>query len=169
MRADTAHTAPNLTETAAPDSAVPTAVGNGKRNSDCARPTDGQTASTSPHANQDSDVMLVVSIGESDGESDYVELDKNSPTSLANTPDLEGHISELEEKHEVAEGDLVELTRPTMIFFHIDNIKLPDLDDAKTDLPEKNQDNGALVPVNTQPSLPHSPLEDSSVASAAPP
>ena len=50
-RADTAHTAPILTETAAPDSATPAAVKNSKRNSNLARPTDGQTASPSLPAN----------------------------------------------------------------------------------------------------------------------
>ena len=110
----------------------------------------------------------MVNIRESDTKSDYVELAENSTTSPANTPDLEGHISELEEMHKVAEGDLVELTRPTVIFFHIDKFKLPDFDNAKTDLLEKHQDNGATVPVKTQPSPPNSPLEDASVASAAP-
>ena len=47
------------------------------------------------------------SIGESDGDSYYVESDKNSLMSPSNTSDLAGHISELEEMHEVAEGKLV--------------------------------------------------------------
>ena len=44
----------------------------------------------------DSDVTLVASIGESDDDSDYFESAKNSPMSPSNTPDLAGHISELE-------------------------------------------------------------------------
>ena len=51
--------------------------------------------------------MSVESIGESDGDSDYVKSAENSPTSPDNTPDLEGYISELEEMHKVAESELV--------------------------------------------------------------
>ena len=51
--------------------------------------------------------------------------------------------------HEVAEGKLFKLTRPTVLFSHIDELKLPELDDAETDLPENHQDNGAMPPVNT--------------------
>ena len=88
MRSNTAHAAPALTETAAPDPATPVAVGSGKINSNCAWPTDGQTVSPSPPADPDSDVMAVASIGGSDGKSDYVELAENSPTSPSNTLDL---------------------------------------------------------------------------------
>ena len=56
-------------------------------------------------------------------------------TSLANTTDLEGHISELEEMHEVAEGKLVDLAQPTMILSRIDEIELPELDNAETEQP----------------------------------
>ena len=56
-RAYTAHTAPALTKAAAPDSAAPASIGIRKRNSTRARQTDGETASPSPPANQDSDVM----------------------------------------------------------------------------------------------------------------
>ena len=69
--------------------------------------------------------------------------------------------------HEVAEGDLVELTRPTAIFSCIDKLKIPELENAETDPLENHQDNGATSPVNTQTSLPHSPPEDTLVASAA--
>ena len=41
-----------------------------------------------------SDIMSVASIGESDGDSDYVESDENSPAIPANTLDLAGHISD---------------------------------------------------------------------------
>ena len=57
---------------------------------------DGQTASPSLPANQDSDFTPVAIIGESDGDSDYVKSSKNSPMIPVNTLDLEGHISELE-------------------------------------------------------------------------
>ena len=130
---------------------------------------DSQTASPSSPANQDSYVTLVASIGESDGDSDYVKSSKNSPTSLANTPDLAGHIRELEEMHEVAEVKLVELERPMVLFYRIDDIKIPELDDADTEPLENHQDNGTTPPVNTQPYPAQSPPEDTSVASAAPP
>ena len=54
-RADTSHTAPALTMTAAPKPAAPAAVGSGKNNSNRAKPKDGQAASPSPPADQDSD------------------------------------------------------------------------------------------------------------------
>ena len=94
-----------------------------------------QTASPSPPDDQDSDVTSVASIGESDGDSDYVELAKNSPKIPANKPDLEGNTSELEEMHEVAEGKFVELALPTVFFFCIDELKLPELNDADIDPP----------------------------------
>ena len=64
--------------------------------------------------------MSVAIIGESDGNLDYVESAENSPTIPDNTPDLEVHISELEEMHKVSEGELVELARSTVIFSRID-------------------------------------------------
>ena len=73
---------------------------------------DSQTASPSPSYNQDSDVTLVESIGENAVNSDYVESAKNSPLSPANTPELKGHISELEEMHKIAEG-MLRQTRTT--------------------------------------------------------
>ena len=112
--------APALTETAAPNPAALADVGIGKRNSNRARPTDGQTTSPSPPVDQDSDVTLVASIGESNDDLDYVELAKNSPTSPSNTSDLEGHISELEEIHKVAEGNIVGIAQPMVLFYRID-------------------------------------------------
>ena len=169
MRAETSHTAPELTETAAPNPAAPADFGIGKRNSNRARLTDGQTASPSLPANQDSDVTLVESIGESDNNSDSVESAEKSPTSLANMPNLVGHISELEEMHEVAEGELVELAQTMVVFSHIDELEIIELDDVETEPPEKHQDNGSTPPVNTQPYPPHSPLEDALVALSTPP
>ena len=113
---------PALTKTADPDPDAPVAVGSGKINSNCAQPTDGQTASPSPPVDQDSDVTSVASIGESDDDSDYAELAKNSPTSSANTPDLVVHISKLEEMHEVAESNLVELAWSTVLFSRTDEL-----------------------------------------------
>ena len=156
--ADTAHAYPALTETTTPNPAALEAVGSGKRNSNRARPTDGQTVSPSIPADQDIDFTSVESIGERDGDSDYVKSAENSSTSPANTLDLEGHINELEEMHEVVESELVKLTRLTVIFFCIDELELPELDDAETNPPENHQDNDATPPVNNQPSPPNSPL-----------
>ena len=93
---DTTHAAPALTKTAAANPVTPAAVGSGKKNSNLAQPTDGQTMPPSPPANTDSDVMLVASIGRSECDSDYVKLAKKLPTSPANTPDLAGHTRKLE-------------------------------------------------------------------------
>ena len=95
VHADTVHEAPGLIETVVPNPAAPAPVRSDKINSNHARPTYGQTVSPSPLTNQDSDVTSVASIGYSDGDLDYVELAKNSPTSPANTTDLAGHISEI--------------------------------------------------------------------------
>ena len=130
---------------------------------------DSQTTSPSPPTNQDSGVTLVESFGDSDGDSDYIESTQKPPTSSANTPDLAGHISELEEMHEVTEGKLVKLARPMVLSSCIDEIELPELDDDETDPPENHQDNGSTLSVNTQTSLPHSPLKYNLVASVAPP
>ena len=111
----------------------------------------------------------MASIGESDGNSDYVKSAKNSPTSLANTPDLAGNTSELEEIHKVVEAKLVKLAQPTVFFSRMDGPKIIEFDDADNDLPENHQENGATPPVNTQPYSPQSPQEDTLVASAAPP
>ena len=102
--------------------------------------------------------MLVAIIGEIDGKSDYVELDENSPTGLANTPYLVGHISKLEEMNEVAEGELIELAGPTVLFSCIYELEIPELDNAETNPPENHQDNDTTPPFNTQPYPLHSPL-----------
>ena len=41
-----------------------------------------------------------------------------------------------------------------VLFSRIDELKIPELDNADTDPPENHQDNGATPPVNTQPSPP---------------
>ena len=112
---------------------------------------------------------LVASIGESDGDSDYVESAENSPMSPSNTPDLEGHTSELDEMYEVAESELVALTAPTVLFSCIESLELPELEDSENDLLENHQDNGATPPVNTQPYPTYSPLEEALATPSAPP
>ena len=56
-----------------------------------------------------------------------------------------------------------------MISYCIDQLKLPELKDTETDPLENHQENGATPPVNTQPYLPHLPMEDALVTPAAPP
>ena len=112
--------------------------------------------------------MAMASIGGSDGNSDYVESAKNLPTILDNTPDLAGHTREMEGMHEVTAGELNTSARKTVLFYHTDEIKNLEIPNANTDLPGNHQDNGAKPPANTQPSPPHAPPEDTSVASAKP-
>ena len=88
--------------TNAPDPDIPVAARSGKINSNCTRRTDGKIAPPSLPANPDSDVTPEAIFGGSDGNSDYVRSAKNSPTRLANKPNLEGHINELETMKEVA-------------------------------------------------------------------
>ena len=75
----------------------------------------------------------------------------------------------MEEMHQVAEGELNTIARPAVLFSRIDELEIPGLDDAETNLPENHQDNGATPPVNTQPSPSHSTPEYTSVASTLPP
>ena len=130
---------------------------------------DGKTAPPSPTAIPDSDVMLAASFGGSDGNSDYVESDKNSPTIPYNTPDIAGHISELGGMQEVAEGELDTTARPTVLFSHTDELEIQELAVAKTNPHENRQDDGAMTPVNTQFSPTHSSPEDTLVFSTKPP
>ena len=110
----------------------------------------------------------MASTGWSGGDSYYVKSAENSPTSPAYTPDFAGHISELEEMHEVADVELNGITRPKVIFSHTNELKSPELNDAETNPQGNHQDNGTTPPVNTQPSPPHSTWEDTLVASAKP-
>ena len=95
--------------------------------------------------------MSEASFGGSDSDSYYVESAKKSPMSPANTPDLVGHISELEAMHEVLECELNSIAQPTVLFSHTNELEIPELVDADTDPPKNHQNNGATLPVNTQP------------------
>ena len=64
----TAHAAQALTNIATAE-----AVGISKRNSNCARPTEGQNASSRSPVDPDSDVSLTDSFGGSDINSEYLE------------------------------------------------------------------------------------------------
>ena len=74
----------------------------------------------------------------------------------ANMPDLAGHIIDLEEIHKVAEGKIDAIAQPKMLFSHIYELEISELDNTDTNSPENHQDNGTTPPVNTQPSLLHS-------------
>ena len=104
--AKTAHAYQALANTAAPDTATPEAVGSGKRDSNCARPKECKNVSPRLPADPDSDVTSADSFGGIDCDSQYVKLTKNSPTSLAVTPNLAGHIREKETMHEVSEIEI---------------------------------------------------------------
>ena len=104
--------------------------------------------------------MFETSFGGIDDNSDYAKLSENAPTSLANTPDLVGNTRKLEVMYQVLEGYLDPISQPTVILSHTDKLKLLELADADTDPPKNHQDNGAMSPVNTQPYLPNSPLEE---------
>ena len=56
-----------------------------------------------------------------------------------------------------------------MLIYHINEIGIPELSDAKTDPTKNLQDNGAKPLVGTKPSFTHSPLEDTLVAPDKPP
>ena len=71
--------------------------------------------------------------------------------------------------HKVSEGDIDAIIQTTVLFYHTDEIVIPELADTKTDPPQNLQGNGTTPPVDTQPSSPHSPLEDTLVASDEPP
>ena len=81
-----------------------------------------------------------------------------SPSRLANTPNLVGHISKLEMMHEVLEGNIDAIFQTTVLFSHTDKLKISEFADADTDLIENRQYNGATLMFITHPSLPHSPL-----------
>ena len=71
--------------------------------------------------------------------------------------------------HEVLEGEIDAIARPMVIFYRTNELKILELTDINTSLPENLQDNVATPPIGTHASYPHSPLEDTSVASAKPP
>ena len=74
-----------------------------------------------------SDVMSAANSGESDVDSEYVELPKNSPTSSAKTSELEGRIQELQQMHEVTEDEINAIARPPEIFIHTNELDPIDL------------------------------------------
>ena len=124
--------------------------------------------SPSTHANPKSDVTSAASFGGSDSDSYYVDSAKNSPTSSANTPDLKGHIIKMETMREVLEGKIDTSLRPTALFSYTNELKILEIADTETDPPENLQENGAMPPVSTYPSLSYSSLKDTLVTLAKP-
>ena len=86
-----------------------------------------------------------------------ISSNKNSHTSQ--TKEVKYHYK-LEEMHEVVEGELVKLARPTVLFCRINELEITEIEDAETGPSENHQDNGATPPFNNQTSLPHPPPED---------
>ena len=56
----------------------------------------------------------------------------------ANTPYLAGQTRKLEEMHKVAGSKLIKLAQSTVLFYRIDELKLPERNDAKTNPPENH-------------------------------
>ena len=63
------------------------------------------------------------------------------------------------------EVDLNETTQQMVLFYHTDKLNILELANSETNPPENNQYNDTTLPVNTQPSLSHSPPGDTSFAS----
>ena len=79
-------------------------------------------------------------------------------------PELEGHILELQQMHEVSEEDIGGITQPMDLFTQLDKLNNKLITNDRTIPAENHQDNGASSPHDTQPSLLNSPLTDTSVA-----
>ena len=110
-------------------------------------------ASPRPPVNPDSDAISVASCGGRDGDYGYVESTKSLPTISAITPDLVGHIIEMETMYEVLEEDINANVQPTVLFAHTNDIKISGLADAKTHPTKNHQKNGTALPLDSQPSL----------------
>ena len=110
--------------------------------------------------------MLASSFGGSDDIFEYVESTENAPSRLVNTPDLVVHTRDLETMHKVPEEEFNTIVRLRAIFSHIGDLKITELVDAETNLTKNLQENDTTTPVFTQPSSPHSLLEDTLAAPA---
>ena len=84
--------------------------------------------------------------------------------SLSVTPDLAGHISEVEMMHEVSEGEINAIIQITTLYTQSNKLESTELSDVDTDLIKNNQYNGAMPPLGTQPYSPHSPLTNTLVS-----
>ena len=74
------------TKTTTPESAIPTAIGSGKSNSNDNWQTDGIGADFEHSNNINSDDTSVVSVGTSDTDFDYSRLREKFPTRSENSP-----------------------------------------------------------------------------------
>ena len=104
------------TETAAPKSATPTAIGSSNRVSNRTRPLEGQGTDQELAANHNSDVTSADSYGANDDDSEYMESRKNLPASLEKIPDLETRIEEIVEMHNDVNTVLEDFSSPREIF-----------------------------------------------------
>ena len=130
---------------------------------------DGQILSTGPPADPGSDITSTESFGGIDGYSEYVESNEYSPLSSNNMTDLAGYIRKMKMMHKVSEIEIDTIVQPSVLFSHTNELEIPMLANANTNLTKNLQDNGATTPVVTQTSLLHSYLEDTSVALHQPP
>ena len=77
------------TNTSSPEISTPTVIWSGDQVSNHTQPTEVQGADQELSYNYDSDVTSADSPGANNNDSKYVELRKNSPASLDNSPELE--------------------------------------------------------------------------------
>ena len=119
---------------------------------------DGLSSTLRITSNNDSGVTLTASSGEIDGNSEYVKSPENSPTSSANTPELEGCIREIQYMHKDTKVDIDGIDQPTEIFNQTNELNPTDTSNNKTTLAKNHQDNGAMPPLGTQPPSLHSLL-----------
>ena len=115
-----------------------------------------------------SDVTSAAIYGQSDSNSDYVESRENLPTISANTPELAGHIHELQQIHKVAVVKLEEFSQPMKLFTQPKEVEPKEISNDETTPAKNHQDNGDTPLHINQPYFPCSPLTDASVASELP-
>ena len=160
-RADTSHASPALTETAAPNPATPASGGSRKINTNRAKPLHPVRLSNKRVTSLWCQVFDRVTATQ------IMSIwPKTCPRARPTLRTLRG-TSENWSKYTRLQFDAI--ARPTVLLSCTNDLKFLELADAKTKPPENHQDNGSTLPFNTQPYLPNSPPEDTSVDSAAPP
>ena len=88
---------------------------------------------------------------------------------LDNTPEIAGHIHELQKMQKFAAVELKEFYNPTKLFNQSEKVNPLELTNNETTPYENHQDNVATTPHRNQPSYTHSPLPDTSVTLELPP
>ena len=91
---------------------------------------------------------------------DYSWLSNNSPASSDNLPELAEQISKLEQMHEDIRSEFEGFSSPRKILTHPNKINHRYLANKEANVAEKIQDNGAMPPISTHPSLsPSTPID----------